>query len=313
MIFRAALPLAALAPLIALAGGRRLARMPHGPVAGRVLMYHGIPQPSAAVFERQMRFLRRQFDVVPLAELVPPTRPASGRMKVALTFDDGLRNNVTVAYPILRKLGLPATFFVCPQLIDRGMWLWNHQARQRLKRLQPERLEKLAREAGSPRAQVEPFVEWMKGLAPPHRREIEACVRKASPGFYPTPAERDAFDMATWADLRSLPPQLVTIGSHTLTHPILTTLAEPDLETEIGDSRRVLEAKLQRPVEFFAYPNGSQNTAVHACTKRHYRAAVLAASDPVAPEPDAHLMPRECAPEGVIRLARNLLREIPPQ
>jgi peptidoglycan/xylan/chitin deacetylase (PgdA/CDA1 family) len=235
-------------------------------------------------------------------------------MRIALTFDDGLRNNVTVAYPILRRLGLPATFFVCPQLIDRGLWLWNQQARQRLKRLQPAALQKLARDVQAPAAEVEPIVQWMKGLPRSRRQEVEASVRKATPAFQPSAAERDAFDLARWEELRGLAPETITIGSHTLTHPILTTLAEPDLETEIGGSRRVLEEKLGRPVEFFAYPNGSQNPAVHACARRHYRGAVLAESPAAAAAvPDPHLMPRESAPRGVLRLASSLLREIPRQ
>ena len=56
-----------------------------------------------------MRYLRACFDVVPLSSLVPPVKPPPGRMRIALTFDDGLRNNITVVYPILSKLGLPAT------------------------------------------------------------------------------------------------------------------------------------------------------------------------------------------------------------
>jgi peptidoglycan/xylan/chitin deacetylase (PgdA/CDA1 family) len=310
MIFRAALPLLALAPLLAVGARKRLRGEPQQAGAARILMYHGIPGTSAAAFERQMRYLRACFDVVPLSSLVPPLRPQPGRMKIALTFDDGLRNNVTVAYPILSKLGLPATFFVCPQLIDRGLWLWNHQARQRLKRLDAKDRANLALEVGSPSAEVEPFIDWMKSLAPSLRRTVEASVRKATPGFRATSAERDAFDIARWEDLRMLAPEVITVGSHTLTHPILTTLAEAELETEIGGSRLVLEEKLQRPVELFAYPNGSQNPKVYECARRHYRAAVLASADTVSPSPDPHLMPRDCPPEGVLRLARNLLREM---
>src|SRR5258708_15550877 len=103
----------------------------------RVLMFHGTPRNRARHFERVLRYLRRQFDVVPLGALIDaiesPIAPL--KRKVVLTFDDGLRNNVEVAYPILQRLELPATFFVCPGLVESGQWLWNHQARQRLLRL----------------------------------------------------------------------------------------------------------------------------------------------------------------------------------
>jgi peptidoglycan/xylan/chitin deacetylase (PgdA/CDA1 family) len=310
MIFRAALPLLALVPLLAVGGRKWIGSDPRATAPARILMYHGIPGTSAGAFERQMRYLGASFDVVSLASLVPPLEPRPGRMRIALTFDDGLRNNVTVAYPILSRLRLPATFFVCPQLIDRGLWLWNQQARQRLKRLDGEARAKLALGVGCPSAEVEPFIDWMKSLAASLRPTVEAAVRRATPEFRPTSAEREAFDIARWEDLRMLAPELITIGSHTLTHPILTTLAGAELETEIGGSRLVLEDKLQRPVELFAYPNGSQNPQVYGCARRHYRAAVLASPDRVSPNPDPHLMPRDCAPEGVLRLARNLLREM---
>src|SRR5687768_5357087 len=103
--------------------------------SARILVYHGTPAREAAMLERQLRWLKRRFEIVPLRTLSAAARGgAVGRM-VALTFDDGLRNNIAVAYPILRKLEIPATFFVCPGLIDRGAWLWTHEARRRLARL----------------------------------------------------------------------------------------------------------------------------------------------------------------------------------
>jgi len=99
--------------------------MLHG-VGGR-----GYPE---AVFRRQMEYLREEFEVVPLERIlqVAGERSHEAAGQVALTFDDGLRNSFTLAYPILLRLGLPATFYVCPELIETGHWLWNHEARERL-------------------------------------------------------------------------------------------------------------------------------------------------------------------------------------
>src|SRR3954466_9508743 len=126
-------------------------------------MYHGTPAAHAAALERQLRLVRLAFPVVPLEDIASG-RNKNGRARVALTFDDGLRNNVDVAYPILRKLGLSATFFVCPGLIDRGCWLWNHEARERLRSVPGQALAELARHVGAPQGGVEPIVEWMKTL-----------------------------------------------------------------------------------------------------------------------------------------------------
>src|SRR5436190_21863545 len=129
-------------------------------------MYHGTPPRDAAALERQLRLVSLAFPVVPLETLMAG---GNGRARVALTFDDGLRSNVEVAYPILRKLGLSATFFVCPGLVERGEWLWNHEARERLRSLDPQALAELAQRIGGPNG-VEPIVEWMKTLAIAARR-----------------------------------------------------------------------------------------------------------------------------------------------
>src|SRR5262245_7728440 len=139
-------------------------------------MLHGTPRRYAHAFERQLRLLKRHFEVVPLAALLEtlesPTAPL--RRKVAITFDDGLRSNVEVAYPVLERLGVPATFFVCPELIERGAWLWNHEARQRLRRL-PLRPD-----------EVEAKIESMKRLRLADRLREEEQIRAATTGFTPT-------------------------------------------------------------------------------------------------------------------------------
>jgi peptidoglycan/xylan/chitin deacetylase (PgdA/CDA1 family) len=271
----------------------------------RILMFHGTPR--AGHLELAMRYLRRHFDVVPLGWLVSalqsPEADLSG--KIALTFDDGLRSNVRVAYPLLKKLGLPATFFVCPELINRQRWLWNHEARQRLLAMEPRARERLAAELGAP-AQVEGFIGFMKSAQVGYREAVEARIRAASPSFRPSARESDEFELASWAELRALDPGVVTIGSHTLTHPILTSLAEEDAQAEIADSRRMLEDKLQRTVDLFAYPNGEHSPAVHACARRHYRGAVTTAADWAAAGCDPHLIPRASAPPSPLRLAWNL-------
>src|SRR4051794_25527888 len=79
--------------------------------SARILMLHGIPRRHARLFERVIRYVRRHFQVVPLRDLVAEKAPSSNR-RMAITFDDGLRNNLEVAYPVLKAHGVPATFFV---------------------------------------------------------------------------------------------------------------------------------------------------------------------------------------------------------
>jgi peptidoglycan/xylan/chitin deacetylase (PgdA/CDA1 family) len=276
----------------------------------RILMLHGVPRRQRALLERMLRYLKRHFDIVPLEELAGAVaRRERLSRRVAITFDDGLRNNVEVAYPILRALGVHATFFLCPQLIEERAWLWNQEMRQRLRRLPS--LHELSMQTGGPR-EVEAFVEWMKNLDLPRRREVEARVRAATPNFTTTQAERHQFELAGWDELRRLDPRVVAIGSHTLTHPILPSLSAADLEREVSHSRRLLEQRLQRKVTLFAYPNGDASPAVYECVKKNYSAAVTTEEGYVAAGCDAHLLPRVNLPGDVLRLALALHRRVAP-
>ncbi|MGQ0543765.1 MAG: polysaccharide deacetylase family protein [Betaproteobacteria bacterium] len=256
----------------------------------RILRFHGTPRAQAKELGRQLRYLANRFEVVSLERLVERSRSGA----IAITFDDGLRSNVEVAYPILARLGLPATFFVCPALIDERRWLWTHEARARLRRL------------GADAATTEGVVERMKGMDLGTRRAVEERLRDETEDWRPCAEEHEAHDLAGWDELARLDPALVAIGSHTLTHPVLTTLTEAEAQREVCGSRALLEKRLGRPVELFCYPNGAVSSAALELARRTYRAAVTAAPGAVAPGCDPLLLPRLAAPRGLLRLAWRL-------
>ena len=289
----------------ALANWAGFARADERPVA-RILLFHGTPRREASALERELRWLKRRFQIVPLRSIVAAaSNGGTLGCKLALTFDDGLRSNIEVAYPVLHRLAIPATFFVCPGLVDRAKWLWTHEARRRLSRLSVAARRELAQEWRAS-TDIEEFVAWMKTLDTPARRRVEQRLREATPDFAPTPAERDEFDLADWRELRRLDPAVVTIGSHTLTHPILPGMPAAELEQEVRDSRRQLERSLERPVDTFAYPNGDIDPAAEDCVRRHYRAAVTTIGGWVRRGADAHRLPRLAVPPSVLRLARRI-------
>ena len=71
--------------------------------------------------------------------------------------------------------------------------------------------------------------------------------------------ENNAERMLSPEQVRGLPPDLVIIGSHTLTHPMLTELGENEARREIQESRTKLEAMLRREVKQFSFPFGGFN------------------------------------------------------
>jgi peptidoglycan/xylan/chitin deacetylase (PgdA/CDA1 family) len=261
----------------------------------RIIMYHGIAEESAASFRAQMFYLARHFRVISLDRMVRSLmeRALPKAHEIVLTFDDGLRNNLVLAYPVLQELEIPATFFVCPGLLGSGQWLWNHEVRCRLQALTESKFSALTTRMGLMCRSAEAVVEWMKAIPTARRLQAEQMLREATPEFIPANGQKQAYDIMDWEQLRALDPELITIGSHTLTHPILTVLEEDQLEFELIESRRRLEQELQRPVQYFCYPNGSHDHRVRQAVARHYRAAVTTESGTVRPSNhDLHLLPR---------------------
>lgn len=281
----------------------------------RIMMFHGVGVPgySAAAFAGQLRRLSRWYQIVGIEQALQTLqtdRPLE-RPQMLLTFDDGLRNNHRTAYPVLAKLGLPAVFYVCPALIEQGRWLWNHEARERLLSLAPDARAALACALGSPVAEPNPVVEWMKSLNADHCSEALERIRAATPKFQPSATQRECFDLMDWDELQSIDPALVTIGSHTLSHPILTGLAPQALDREIRDSRHWLEERLRRPVAHFCYPNGSNNAEVRRAVSGAYDSAVTTEYGQVRRGDDPHGLRRIAATPKSPNLLWRLHRRYP--
>ncbi|HEY5027015.1 MAG TPA: polysaccharide deacetylase family protein [Candidatus Angelobacter sp.] len=279
---------------------------------GRILMYHGVAPEGAPALAAQLRYLVRHFQVVSLDTMLERLDKDSFPLahELVLTFDDGLRNNLTVVYPILRDLQLPATFFVCPSLVESGAWLWNHEMRCRLQTLSAPHLAELRMKLLAPGTSADGIVEWMKTLRLPQRRHAEAIIRHATPDFQATASQRASFDMMNWDDLLSLDRKLITIGSHTLSHPILTMLGAQEIELELLESRRCLEQRLQRTADFFCYPNGSYDERAYAAVKKTYRAAVTTENGVLDGRErlDLHRLPRVPSAENAALTAWRLHR-----
>jgi peptidoglycan/xylan/chitin deacetylase (PgdA/CDA1 family) len=262
----------------------------------RILLFHGVGGDDypVQVFEAQLKFLKKHLSIIPLESLVRKLANGSGspRNDIALTFDDGLRNHYTIVYPILKQLDMPATFFVSPGLIDSGRWLWNQEARVRLRLLRKDERTAVCQELGARRGNVESIVAWMKTLAPAARKSALEVIRGMTADFKPSAEDQEQYGMMTWDELSSMDPALVSIGSHTVSHPILTTLTPPELSYEVRESRGWLEERLQRPIKHFCYPNGDYNGAVLHCVRQCYGVAVTSQKGDVRLGDDLHCLRR---------------------
>ncbi|MCB1090187.1 MAG: polysaccharide deacetylase family protein [Verrucomicrobiae bacterium] len=280
-----------------------------------VMMFHGVGdrdmprEKFIALLEELNRLFRiRPMDELPDAISLSKSSPDS-KPSLFLTFDDGLKNNHSIAYPILLSKSIPATFFLCPGLIGSGQWIWTHEMRSRLRSLSPDSLVSLATDVFGTTLSVEEIIRRLKTSTLSSRLEIQEEIRSRTARFCPTEAMHDAFDLMSWKDAKSLDPSIVTIGSHTMTHQMLDSATEEEIESEVGRSRTALEENLGRTVRHFCYPDGRHRPEAVEAVRRHYQSAVTTKSGTITGCSDPHLLSRVGSdpdlPEGLWRLARS--------
>lgn len=287
-----------------------------------ILFYHkvqrrpvgiwGEPVLDVRQFERHVAFLAREYRPVLLSELVAGL---SGRARlplkaVALTFDDGYRNNLYLVAPILSRYGVPATFFVTTGLIGTDGWMWAYELEELFSRYPPEQMcracgdpaiTRLGSLGLSPRVLMMACVEYLKELPHENMLDIVGRLRAA----FPIPVN-DENRFLSWGEVRELSRQGFEIGAHTESHPILTRIPLAEVERELRACRDTLEEKLGVRPTLFSYPNGATNPAVTALASRYFEAAVTTRSGLCSPESGLLELPRIGAPVPVSEVAFEL-------
>ncbi|HRZ02658.1 MAG TPA: polysaccharide deacetylase family protein, partial [Burkholderiaceae bacterium] len=273
-----------------------------------ILIFHRVlPAPDAllhdvwpaAVFEERMRWLRGAFNVLPLDQAVQRLRAGTLPARAAaITFDDGYRDNVEVAAPILARLGLTATFFIADGYLDGGR-MFNDTVYETLRRLPAGEFELPVGEGGrvvlsnaaSRRAAADRLLASLKYLPPPER--LRVCEALAARLIEPLP-DKLMMDSSQVPELERLG---MSIGGHTVHHPILTSVSANEARAEIRNNKARLEALLGHPIALFAYPNGGPGrdyAAEHVAMVREagYAAAVSTSFGTATATTDPFQLPR---------------------
>jgi peptidoglycan/xylan/chitin deacetylase (PgdA/CDA1 family) len=294
-----------------------------------ILIYHRVvtePDPlapdevCAREFDWQMGVLDRWFTVLPLRDAVAGLRAGTLPVRSAcVTFDDGYADNVTVALPILRRRGLPATFFLAAGFIDGGR-MWNDSVIETMRRAQGDTLD--ARCIGLDRIDISTVALRRHGIdkllsslkyLPPEERQVRVD-KLAAESNCSLPTDM----MMTTEHVRQLRANGIEVGAHTMTHPILAQLDAERAEGEIRDGKLRLEAITGAPVTLFAYPNGRPGRDYRpehvAMVKRlGFEAAVSTAWGVAHQSSDPYQLPRFTPWDRVpgrfaLRLLRNTFR-----
>ncbi|AMN42257.1 polysaccharide deacetylase family protein [Rhodoplanes sp. Z2-YC6860] len=250
--------------------------------AGAILMLHNVRparhdrfQPNRLLevtphfFERVIKRLRKsKVDLISLDEmhrrLVSNEFP---RRFVCITFDDGYRDNHEFAYPVLKKYEVPFAIYVATSFADRVGELWWLAleaviAQNELVGIRLDGSDRWfeARSIAEKRAVYDHIYGWLRQL--PTEAELRRVMRELT--------TRHRVDMASfcnelcmdWKELAEFAADsLLTIGAHTVNHPILTKLDDKSVRAELENSRAVIEAALGVRPKHLAYPVGDNTAA----------------------------------------------------
>jgi peptidoglycan/xylan/chitin deacetylase (PgdA/CDA1 family) len=253
-------------------GGKRIFPFikKRGPRNFQVCTYHRVnndhdPFFSAVpvdVFEKQMTYLASHFRACALEEVIELMKKDEvPDNAVVITFDDGYKDNYLNAFPILKRLSLPATIFLATDCIGSGRVLWHDRVFSAFRETEESFLigygmnpkdyplrtleEKLF-------AQKE-VLKFLRSLSHNERLLwIDRLIEKLKVADRKEVADL----MLTWEEVKAMQRGGISFGSHTVTHPILSRLSTEAAREEIQESKKVIEENLGVPVKTFAYPNG---------------------------------------------------------
>ena len=266
-----------------------------------ILMYHSISEPgidpwelavSPSNFEQQLQVLQSSFKLSSVNDIALSIK--KGRLKnktVALTFDDGYRDNFQVATPLLEKYNVPATFFITNNFGEKKIFWWDKLANLILRiAVLPanfnltirdeiinysigeecvlnESLEKLHRNwivPGSPPTKRSTLFyklwELMQPLPPDEIEQILHMIENWTGAkealTFPNTSLIEKEELRTLANHR-----LSDIGIHTVNHVALSYHSAQVQEIEIVQNKKILEQIINRPITTIAYPYGDYNDA----------------------------------------------------
>ena len=192
---------------------------------------------------------------------------AGARRFVAVTFDDGYRDTLENAWPILKRHGVPATLYIASAFAEGTGTLWWEVTAQAIAKNDAvtvamngglHQLDCSTPEAKD--AAHDTLYRWLRTKQ--HEPELDAAIRDiARLNGIDTTAQCRALCMG-WDELAGLAADpLVTIGAHTVRHPFLTKCDAETARAEMTESRRMIEEKLGVRPEHFAYPVGAPDAA----------------------------------------------------
>lgn len=226
-------------------------------------------------FKFQLEYLKKYHQVIRLEQWLE--RKTSGEPlpegAVVVTFDDGYQSNYALAFPLLKTWGIPATIFLTTDFVDSQALLWTDRLEYTIDRSKPDCFEIKMDEVSNDGLSFEiEFHDRVSRMI--CEKEIRRKLKRVSQGLKwqileklerrlecrlaqdPNPPK--IYRPLKWTEVHEMSCNgLVSIGSHTHTHAILTKCRSEELEKELSISKQIIEKRTGSRCRLFCYPNGA--------------------------------------------------------
>jgi peptidoglycan/xylan/chitin deacetylase (PgdA/CDA1 family) len=220
----------------------------------------GVFGPTAEQFEQQMVWLKNNADILNENELlsVLEKRTKLANPSALVTFDDGYIDNYILAYPILKKNKIPAIFFIPTEhIITRQLGWWDIISYLIKKTKKTAIIFDSLKISLTDKSEAINFF-LRKKKTETHEKTRDLVVRLSEACEVPLPGRDIQNDeLMTWDHIREVSHNGITIGSHTHSHNVLTTLSIAEQKKELCLSKSILEREIGSMVNSISYPVGN--------------------------------------------------------
>jgi peptidoglycan/xylan/chitin deacetylase (PgdA/CDA1 family) len=229
---------------------------------------------DVTLFEKCIRHITKHYQVICIEEAALTTKTDLKTRWATISFDDGYKDNLEYAAPILNKYKCPASFYVVTDCIDNNIPTWTYildycfqnttHFKWDMDGLQlPLLLRKEvwinAEERINYARHLKKYVKTLNAL------QQKAIIERVTTSFNDIVLPQI---MMNWDDVRQLANSSFVIGSHTVTHPMLGSLEnEQDISYELTQSAAVIKNQTGQFPLTISYPIGSYNDTVIELSK----------------------------------------------